>query len=365
MAVLSKVGAGTFSNRTAELSERLAQSALAVCRHYLPAGRREGRYWMVGDVTGTPGRSLYVRLFETERGTIGNWVDAATGEHGDLVDLIRLNQRYARLSETIEEAKRFLRLPLPASDNDSTSRAFAKPARAGSPAAARRLFAASKPLAGSLAATYLRSRGIKRTCDLPALRFHPRCYYRPNKDDVPGTLGALPALIAAVTGNDGVQTGAHRTFLCASGPNPSGDMKAKVASPRRAMGNMLGNAIRFGTAKDVLIAGEGIETVLSLREVLPTMPMAAATSSAHLAAILFPPTLRRLYVARDRDAAGDAAFGILSDRAQAAGIELVSLMPELGDFNDDLRQCGAMALGERVRFQLHEQDRTFLILACG
>jgi hypothetical protein len=98
--------------------------------------------------------------------------------------------------------------------------------------------------------------------------------------------------------------------------------------------------------------------MLSLREVLPTMPMAAATSSAHLAAILFPQTLQRLYVARDIDAAGDAAFGILTDRTQAAGIELVSLTPELGDFNDDLRQHGANALGKRVCLQLHEQDRT-------
>ena len=124
------------------------------------------------------------------------------------------------------------------------------------------------------------------------------------------------------------------------------------------MGNILGNAVRFGHADDVLIAGEGIETMLSLREVLPTMPMAAATSSAHLAAILFPPTLRRLYVARDRDAAGDAAFGILTDRAQAAGIELVSLMPELGDFNDDLREHGASVLRQRVRLRLHEHDQT-------
>jgi hypothetical protein len=353
-----------FSNRAAELSERLAQNAQAVCRHYLPAGRREGRYWMVGDVTGTPGRSLYVRLFETERGRVGNWVDAATGEHGDMVDLIRLNQRHARLTETIEEAERFLSLPLSA-DDDSTSRAFAKPARAGSPAAARRLFAASKPLAGTMAATYLRSRDLTRICDLPALRFHPRCYYRPSADDVPGTPGAFPALIAAVTDSHGVQTGAHRTFLCASGSNPAGDLKAKVASPRRAMGNMLGNAVRFGVADDVLIAGEGIETMLSLHEVLPTMPIAAATSSAHLAAILFPPTLRRLYVARDRDPAGDAAFGILSDRAQAAEIELASLMPELGDFNDDLCLHGALALSERVRFQLHEQDRNCLTLDCG
>ena len=159
-------------------------------------------------------------------------------------------------------------------------------------------------------------------------------------------------MIAAVSDNDGVQTGTHRTWL-----DPTGVKKAEVASPRRAMGNILGNAVRFGTADDVLIAGEGIETMLSLHQVLPTMPMAAATSSAHLAGILFPPTLQRLYVARDRDAAGNAAFGILTDRARAARIELVSLMPELGDFNDDLRQHGASALGERVRIQLHEQDR--------
>jgi hypothetical protein len=351
MPVLSKGEGGRLSARAGELSERLARQVQAVCRHYLPAGRREGRYWMVGDVLGAPGRSLYVRLFETGRGAIGNWVDAATGEHGDLVDLIRLNQRHVRLCETIEEAERFLALP-PAADNDDHA-SYARPARAGSPQAAMRLFAASKPLIGSLAAAYLRSRGMTRLHDLPALRFHPRCYYRPNEDDAPETPGTFPALIAAITDDDGKQTGTHRTWI-----DPSGLSKANVASPRRAMGNILGAAVRFGQCEDAMVAGEGIETMLSLREVLPDLPMAAATSSAHLAAILFPPGLRRLYVARDRDAAGDGALGILSDRVTSAGINLVPLTPALGDFNDDLRQHGAAALGQRIVGQLHEQDRT-------
>jgi len=236
---------GTLSTRAGELSERLAQNVQAVCRHYLPAGRREGRYWMVGDVAGAPGRSLYVRLFETERGGIGNWVDAATGEHGDLIDLIRLNQRHGRLAETIDEAERFLSLP-PSADDEQRNRSPGPPARAGSPAAARRLFAASKPIIGTLAATYLHSRGIRHLADLPALRFHPRCYYRSNDDDMPGTPGAFAALIASVTDNDGSHTGTHRTWLDASV-----SMKAEVASPRRAMGNILGNAVRFGRAQDV------------------------------------------------------------------------------------------------------------------
>nr|WP_232003368.1 toprim domain-containing protein [Sphingopyxis sp. FD7] len=306
---------------------------------------------MVGDVAGSPGRSLYVRLFETDRGAIGNWVDAATGEHGDLIDLIRLNQRHGRLTETIDEAERFLSLP-PPSDDEQRKHSSGPPARAGSPTAARRLFAASKPIVGTLAATYLQSRGLAHHADLPALRFHPRCYYRPNDDDVPGTPGAFAALIAAVTDDDDLQTGTHRTWL-----DLSGNKKAAVASPRRAMGNILGNAIRFGQAQDVMAAGEGIETMLSLREVLPTFSLAAATSSSHLAAILFPTSLRRLYVARDRDAAGDAAFSILTERAQVAGIELLPLMPALGDFNDDLRLHGSSVLSERVVIQLHEADR--------
>ena len=343
---------GRLSARAADLSERLAQNAQAVCRHYLPAGRREGRYWMVGDVTGTPGRSLYVRLFETGRGAIGNWADAATGEHGDLIDLIRLNQRHGRLAETIDEAERFLSLP-PSADDEQWKHSPSPQARAGSPTAARRLFAASKPVIGTRGAIYLQSRGITHLADLPALRFHPRCYYKPNDDDVAGTPGAFAALIASVTDDDGSQTGSHRTWL-----DPSGSMKAAVASPRRAMGNILGNAIRFGQAQDVMTAGEGIETMLSLREVLPTLPIAAATSSSHLAAIQFPPTLQRLYVARDRDAAGDAAFSILTERASAAGIELLPLVPALGDFNDDLRLHGPSVLGERIVDQLHDTDRS-------
>ncbi len=69
-----------------ELSRRLADQAEAVCRAYLPAGRRHGRYWIVGDVQGTKGRSLYVKL---HGGGAGYWTDAASGEHGDLLDLKR------------------------------------------------------------------------------------------------------------------------------------------------------------------------------------------------------------------------------------------------------------------------------------
>ena len=51
-----------------ELARRLARDAEAVCRFYLSNGRRQGRYWIVGDVRNTPGRSMFVRLSGPESG---------------------------------------------------------------------------------------------------------------------------------------------------------------------------------------------------------------------------------------------------------------------------------------------------------
>jgi hypothetical protein len=206
----------------------------------------------------------------------------------------------------------------------------------------------SQPITGTIVEAYLRTRGITALHGTGALRFHPRCYYRPDRHSPTET---WPAMIAAVTDLDGRITGAHRTWL-----NPSKCDKAPIDSPRRAMGHLLGNAVRFDTARDVMAAGEGIETMLSLRCVMPTMPLAAALSAAHLAAILFPPTLRRLYVVRDNDLAWDGAMAGLFDRARTAWIDAIALSPHGDDFNDDLRRFGIDTLRTALRVQLAPED---------
>jgi hypothetical protein len=340
-----------MTSPAADLARCLAREALAVCRHYLSNGRRQGRYWLVGDVFNTPGRSLFVRLTgpSSGKGAAGKWTDAATGEHGDLLDLIALNQDLDSLKETLDEARRFLSLPRPVREAQRVA-----PAPQGSPEVARRLWAISQPIAATLAEAYLRSRGITDLRNLGALRFHPRCYYRAD-DDAPTE--TWPALIASVRDLDGTLTGVHRTWL-----DPSTRDKAPVPTQRKAMGDLLGHAVRFGTAQlapahaGVMAAGEGIETMLSLRQVLPDLPAAAALSANHLAALSLPTSLRRLYIARDDDAAGCRAADRLSERAEAAGIEALTLTPSLGDFNEDLRTLGAGALAASLRVQLAPED---------
>jgi hypothetical protein len=335
-----------MSGSAGDVARRLACHAEAVCRHYLSNGRREGRTWRVGDVHNTPGSSLSVRLTGpgSGPGVAGHWTDFATGEHGDLLDVIARTRRLETFRDVLEEARRFLSLP-PSEPTDVRS---GPPAPSGTPEAGRRLFASAKPIRGTLAESYLHNRGIGRMLDVPALRFHPRCFHRPYHG---APCEAWPALLAAVTDVRGFITGVQRTWLARDG-----SAKAPLATPRRAMGRLAGNGVRFGRATEVMAAGEGIETMLSLRTVLPDLPMVAALSATHLTALVLPSGLRRLYVVQDNDRAGERAAQALGVRARADDIEVIALKPQADDFNADLCRLGRQALMASLGVQLAPDD---------
>ena len=343
-----------MSSSVSDLAHRLGEHAEAVCREYLSNGHRSGNYWMVGDVRNTRGRSMHVRLKAVGGKAAGKWVDESSGEHGDLLDVIELSCGLVDFREVADEARRFLSMPLPPPQPElQPLGAQRQPAAAhGSPDAARRLFAMSQPIAGTLAERYLAGRGILLSAHERALRFHPGCYYR---DFVTGETRTLPALIAAVTSFDGKITGLQRTWL-----DPSGQGKAQLAAPRRSLGHLLGNAIwlglKPGELAPVMAAGEGFETMASLKVVMPALPVAAATSANHLAGLTFPPGCRRLYIAADADAAGRHGIERLSQRAGEAGILALVLRPQLGDFNDDLRHLGPAHLAAWLSDQLVPED---------
>jgi hypothetical protein len=390
----------------ADLVDRLACHAEAVCRRYLSNGRRQGGYWIVGDLGNAPGRSLFVRLKAGRAGPAGKFTDAATGEHGDLLDIIRETQQLRTFPEAVREARRFLGLPDPAREagtallnvrrrspgrpaDDASRRTSLQASSSADPsstiAAARRLFAASVPIAGTLAERYLQRRGITGLAIIEALRFHPRCFYRVDEDDdqhdPPDDTGSgaspahsphrfLPALIAAVTDDAGAITGVQRTYLDAkalTSDKPLSSLlgKASVPSPRRALGELLGHGVRFGAGSDVAAAGEGVETMLSLRMAVPDLSVIAALSAGHLGALEFPPGLRRLYLAEDADPAGRAASLRLVARAEAAGIDVLVLRPMLDDLNGDLRRFGLDALRQHLRSQLAPEDVARLLLPGG
>ncbi|CTQ50731.1 DUF7146 domain-containing protein [Jannaschia donghaensis] len=333
----------------ADLSQKLGRKAEAVCRHYLCNGRKHGNYWVVGDVDNSPGRSLYVRLTGPTRGkgAAGKWTDAATGEHGDLLDLIAANLNLSTLRDTLDEARRFLSLPRP----EPAAPQRQEPAPQGSPEAARRLWAMGQPISCTLAERYLSARGLADFRSATALRFHPNCYYWREDADANDPPEAWPALLAKVTDSTGTLTGVHRTWL-----DPQTAEKAPLDPNRKAMGNLLGHAVRIGQHSDILAVGEGLETMLSLRLALAGLPIAAALSGNHLAAFDPPYDLRRLYVAIDNDGAGLAAFDALTVRFEDSDLHPLPLRPMLDDFNGDLRKHGIDEMRSHLRPQLLPVD---------
>lgn len=261
-----------------ELARRLARHAEAVCRHYLSNGRRRGRYWTVGDVRNTPGRSLFVRLSgpESGPGAAGHWSDAASAEYGDLLDVIRESCGLADFRDVADEARRFLSLPL--AEPGHSSRPVRTPVPAGSPkrrggsspCRSRSAGRSSRPTCAIAASGTCATRADcdfirAATIDLRATA-RPRHGWRWSQPS-PISKGGSPACIAPWLARG------------ASG-------KAPVDTPRRAMGGLLGPAVRFWRCRRRPCGlGEGIETMLSLHCALPAMPMAAALSANHLAAL--------------------------------------------------------------------------------
>ena len=112
---------------------------------------------------------------------------------------------------------------------------------------------------------------------------------------------AFLSLPPSTPANGAAAEGVQRSWLDLKRP-----AKANLARPRKALGRVHGRAVRFdGSASGAtLLAGEGIETVLSLVTAVPGIHAAAALSAGSLGAFEAPQDLPLLVIARDKDVEG-------------------------------------------------------------
>ena len=196
---------------------------------------------------------------------------------------------------------------------------------------------------------YLLNRGIKRFGS--SLRYHPTVFVRIGSGEN-AELEKHPALLGKITNNEGIITGVARTFL-----NPVTKKLAEMENPKRVLGQLHGNAIRFGSGPypEDLIAGEGLENVLSVGTALPKSDLASCLTANHLGMFIPPQSILRLWIARDNDKAGEAASDRLRERAEKAGLWVGDLVPKLEDFNKDLQEHGVDRLHAHLENSMKEQ----------
>jgi putative DNA primase/helicase len=137
--------------------------------------------------------------------------------------------------------------------------------------------------------TYLRRRGL--SVSSPVLRGHPDCPYF-DADRKPS--GRLRAILAPFIGPDGEIKTAHRIY---DAPH--------LAKPERkknmpAVGTIRGGAVRLFDCGEELAIGEGIETMLAVREVFG-VPVWACLTANGVESFAPPAGVRHMHVYADND----------------------------------------------------------------
>lgn len=202
----------------------------------------------------------------------------------------------------------------------------------------------SRPIAGTLAETYLRNRGIK--ADLSNLgynlRFHPSMPYW---DEVSESWLRFPCMLAVVRNAEGKPLTLHRTFIAHDGSGRAklrGEKvkKMMLAPPAPVQGGfiLIDKPMETPWGK-VIGLSEGIETGLSVREATGA-PIIVGISDRIMEMVNLPSDIDHIFVWEDVEpsGAGERAGKNIQEKWEAKGKKVHRYKPmlanEKSDWND-------------------------------
>jgi len=307
-----------------DLKLRLQSRALSLFRVLAPGGTAARGYYKALNPTRA---DKHIGSFWMRTGDpIGAWRDEATGDQGDIIDLIAYCNGLDR-GAALRWAGEWLggrQEPM------ANARRAAEESEAAAPSDSEALrkralawwLGCEAELAGTPVATYLAGRGVPLGLFermLRALRYAPEIMHRPT-----GTL--WPAMMAAMTGPDGQLMAVHRTFLSLDGLGKADVSPNKMIWPRfkgaavRLWRGYSGlperRAIERGVG-DTLALTEGIEDGLSIAMARPDWRVWAAGTLGNLAEVQLPACARAVVLCVDNDVGNPLAVK-LAERATAA-----------------------------------------------
>ncbi len=322
-----------------ELAALLAERAEEFCRVYLPAGRRRGEYWKIGGVDGHAGESMWVLLTGPRAGA---WQDTATGQHGDLVHLIKEVMRLPDIAAALPEASAFLggagvvamaprteRLDAGAAGKEADRHAKARRAKA------QRTWERCRPLRRgerSPGALYLVRREISVEA-ASALRWSPELM---TQDDT-GSAVMAPALVARIETAAGEFRGVQRIFLTGSGEKAA----LGKGGAKKAQGDLADGGVWFGNREaSRVVMTEGVEDALAAITALPAdalerVAVVASTGANRLHRVALPPSTREVVVLQDPGQTGEETFRRLKAQRESEGLQVRAIRQAV-DVNDAL-----------------------------
>jgi hypothetical protein len=344
------------------VKERMRAELLTLCQELGLEGKPRGNVWQPRNPRRADrhGGSFTVWV----KGVApGSWKDYATGEAGDVLDLVAYLKACDRKAALAWAMDRY-RLKAMSAEDRERQEELARQARARAERAeheqrlkrrkrAHLMFAKADPFVSDTVARYLASRGLAlpQTLEARWCRSFERFEWWMGKNRETGELGPeFPAMIWGFVDAQGKQQACHITYLAHDGSGKAPVDKPKLIWPehlglviRVARGETLldpEDAAKAGKASPVVIT-EGLEDALTIANAAPELRVWCAGSLAGYGAVPDHPCVSSWVVAQDNDW-GKPQAAALFERAVARlkGFKkpVRVIASELGkDFNDQWR----------------------------
>jgi DNA primase len=235
------------------------------------------------------------------------------GATGDCIDFVMAHQ-----GMTFSDALRHLESESPIG-NGTPPRPSKLSKAADHSGWAREIWAAARPIAGTIGEKYLVGRGLDANLvrSVPSLRFSwLKCK---------GIAGEHPTLVAAFTDLRGDVTSIQRIFLTRDARKISTDHPHIDA--KQCLGSSAGGAVKFGTDLGRIVLAESIEDGLSLFQHAPHETVWAVAGASRIPKVELPPACSTVVIAPDNDPAGQKAIANARLTFMNQGKEVVDLIP--------------------------------------
>ena len=329
----------------------------------LPGGKRAGNYYFAKNPRRNDrhANSFWIRRHGNAKGA---WRDEATGDKGDVFDLIAFVMGHRDRKETFAWAKDFLGIgATPIAPEILEARRLKREAEEAErakeeaedlakkrKAAAGMWHKAEAELSGTPVELYLRARGIElsRFASPPRVLRHIPAHDHRDED---GVVTTWPCMIAAITGADGQIVAVHRTWLLPGGGKapvapvkkiwPWG-WKGGAIRIHKGAGNLSPEqAMQRRAAPLPLIICEGIEDALTFKLAVPEYRIWAAGTLGNMGELPighFQPIISRVIIAQDNDWSEQARANFERGRAaiEAHGLPVFTARSPRGKDANDL-----------------------------
>lgn len=191
------------------------------------------------------------------------------------------------------------------------------------------LWAAAKPIKGTIGEIFLKSKGLigpipntLRFIDKWAATYDSNMHLEPK----------YASIVAIVQDVSGDIAGAHQIFLA-----DNGLALANKAVPKRNWGSAIGNALRLAPPGSEIIICEDLENGLAMTRLKPDVPVWVAPLPGGMSGMKLPACVESVCIAIGKNPEGDAVMAAALEKARASFVaqrKLVKVIVLPSEFND-------------------------------